>query len=221
VKWKPQESDHYDMVPPEKRLSWLYSIRPFIDQQPYFGNPTKPWDDDENLHLEGFLGSMEPNDDSGEWIPMGIQNIFECPLSTSETPRDPYRPNVCHFIGIAGSYPRAAFDMLGSSGIGMFGYDRETRLEDIKDGASSTLMVVESACDNGMWTAGGKATVRGLEDPTRMPYGGKEGPFRNAHSQSINALFADVSVRTLSRDLNPRVFEAMATIADGDEVPGF
>jgi prepilin-type processing-associated H-X9-DG protein len=129
--------------------------------------------------------------------------------------------NVCHYIGIAGNYPRAAFDILGFSGIGMFGYDRETRLEDIKDGASRTLMVVESAWDNGMWTVGGKATVRGLEDPARIPYGGKQGQFRNAHSESINALFADGSVRTLSRDLNSRAFEAMVTIADGDEVPDF
>ena len=34
-------------------------------------------------------------------------------------------------------------------------------------------MVAESTLNNGMWTAGGDATVRGLDNPDRMPFGGK------------------------------------------------
>jgi hypothetical protein len=103
----------------------------------------------------------------------------------------------------------------------MFGYDRPIHLEDITDGTGKTLLVVESTLNNGMWTAGGESTARGLANPNHTPYGGKKGQFRNEHSQSINVSFVNGSIRSLSADINPRVFEAMATIADGDLVPDF
>jgi hypothetical protein len=53
VKGEPRDNNPYDVIPAEKRLSWLYSIIPFVEQCPRFGNPAKPWDDHENLHLEG------------------------------------------------------------------------------------------------------------------------------------------------------------------------
>jgi len=213
VKGEPRDNNPYDVIPAEKRLSWLYSIVPYIDQQPHCGNPAKPWDDDENLHLEGQLFETK------EWIPLGHCKAFECP--SSAIPSDSYCPNISHYFGIAGSFPQAIIAPLGTAHIGMFGYDRPIRLEDIEDGAGTTLMVVESTLENGMWTAGGESTVRGLGNPNHIPYGGKKGQFRNEHSQSINVSFADGSIRSLSADINPRVFEAMATIADGDLVPDF
>ena len=213
VKGEPRDNNPYDVIPAEKRLSWLYSIIPFVEQCPRFGNPAKPWDDEENLHLEAQ--SRETN----EWFPEGNVRTFECPMSAQ--PSEPYRANIGHYIGIAGNFPQAIYAPFGTPHIGMFGYDRPIHLEDITDGTGRTLLVVESTLNNGMWTAGGESTVRGFKNPNHMPYGGKTGQFRNEHSQSINVSFVDGSIRSLSADINPKVFEAMATIADGDTVPDF
>jgi prepilin-type processing-associated H-X9-DG protein len=100
--------------------------------------------------------------------------------------------------------------------VGVFGYDRQTRFSDI-DGISTTMMVVETAHKNGAWTAGGFATVRGL-DPDGRVYIGKSGQFSSGHRHGSNALFADGSVRFLNDSTEPKLFEAMATIAGRESV---
>ena len=96
---------------------------------------------------------------------------------------------------------------------GFFGYDRRLARNDLKDGAATTLMLAE-AVDGGPWTAGGKATVRGLAADGR-PYLGKGGQFTSLH-RATNVAFADCSVRPLTAAVSPRVLEALATVAGGD-----
>jgi hypothetical protein len=103
---------------------------------------------------------------------------------------------------------------------GVFGYDRKSRHEDIKDGAATTLLLLETAWNNGPWTAGGPPTVRGL-DPTRLPYMGKNRQFGGTHRGLTGAAFADGSVHFLSESMAPEVFEALATIAGGEDVGRF
>ena len=101
---------------------------------------------------------------------------------------------------------------------GIFGYDRSARLTDLKDGAATTLLLAETGVGNGLWTAGGPATVRGL-DPASQPYIGRARQFGGLHSGGVNVAFADGAVRFLKDTIDPKVFEALSTIAGGEQLP--
>jgi prepilin-type processing-associated H-X9-DG protein len=146
----------------------------------------------------------------------------------------------CHFVGIAGvgkdigtvarSYPDAGFFGYDptppiKSGMALGGLFLGIGLENITDGAANTLAVVETATESGPWTAGGYATVRGL-DPSEPKYIGLGCEFGSNHPAGLwsgstgiaNAGFADGSVRQLSALIDKHLLEALATIAGGENV---
>jgi prepilin-type processing-associated H-X9-DG protein len=101
---------------------------------------------------------------------------------------------------------------------GIFGDDRTVALADVKDGLANTMMVAESSALSGPWFAGGRHTVRGL-DPTRQPYIGFGRQFGGIHvAEGANVLMADGSVRFIKDSIDPKVFEAMSTMAGGEMV---
>jgi hypothetical protein len=118
---------------------------------------------------------------------------------------------------------------LADSKSGFFGYDRQISRGDIRDGLATTLAVAE-AVDGGPWSAGGRATVRGLAAGER-PYLGEGGQFAGVHrggdlfpfSQPVvtNVLFADGRVCPLTAAVSPQVLEALATIAGNERVSPF
>jgi prepilin-type processing-associated H-X9-DG protein len=101
---------------------------------------------------------------------------------------------------------------------GVFGYDRQTTLADIKDGASSTMLIAETAQTSGSWFQGGPATVRGL-DPAQQPYIGPARQFGGLHAGGAYIVMADGSVRWISESTSATVFEALSTIAGGENLP--
>ena len=123
-----------------------------------------------------------------------------------------------HYVGIAGVGKDAPTLPKTSKRAGMFGYNRKTRFRDITDGLSNTMMVSEASKDFGPWGAGGKPTIRAL---TKKPYingpDGIGGPFQGG----CNVLFGDGSVRFISKDIDPKVFEAISTMAGGEVVGAF
>jgi prepilin-type processing-associated H-X9-DG protein len=132
------------------------------------------------------------------------------------------------YVGVAGVGTDAPSLPAGHRNAGVFGYDRRTALADVKDGTSNTLLILESARDNGPWARGGPATLRGL-DRTDSPYLGTGRPFGGTHfaenilfwrgrSTGCNAAMADGSVRFLQEAIAPRVLEALATIAGGEKI---
>jgi prepilin-type processing-associated H-X9-DG protein len=100
----------------------------------------------------------------------------------------------------------------------MFGYDRVTRPQDVERGLSNTMMVIETRQGLGPWTAGGPATIRGV-DPATKPYIGPGLPWGGYHRGGTYVLFADGSVRFIKDTVEPRTFEMISTIA-GYEVGG-
>jgi prepilin-type processing-associated H-X9-DG protein len=84
-------------------------------------------------------------------------------------------------------------------------------------GTETTIMLVESL-DGGPWTAGGRATVRGLE---QSPYFGSTGQFGSNHSNGANVVMADASVRFFTPSMSPQVIEAMAALAGDKNVARF
>ena len=135
-------------------------------------------------------------------------------------------PALTHYVGVAGLGRDAATLPATDRKAGFFGYDRAIGPRDIKDGTSNTLMVIETSADNGPWAAGGRATVRGA-DPDEAPYVGKGRPFGTVHyaprfvgtGQALaNAVLADGSFRCLPESTSARTFEAVTTIAGGEEI---
>ena len=126
-----------------------------------------------------------------------------------------------HFVGVAGVGEDAADLPAGDPRAGVFGNSRPTRLEDIHDGASNTLMVLGVTSELGSWAAGGTATVRPL---TREPYVNGPDGFGTGLTDRMMVLKADGSVAEMSATTDPRIFRRMAAIADGlpldPKIPG-
>ena len=212
-------------LPPDKRLSWLTEIWPSFMN----GGVTerldrkKAWDAQENCPPYWSVRvSHDPYESRTEL--MGEVSVLSCPANLGQY--DPLMPGSTHYIGMAGVGDDAATLPLPHPRAGFFGYDRKIRARDIVDGLSTTMAVAE-VLDGGPWTAGGKATIRGLE-ASDVPYLGEGGQFASLHRKSdtfalslpivTNVLFADGSVRPVTSSVSPRVVEALATIAGGEEV---
>jgi prepilin-type processing-associated H-X9-DG protein len=123
-----------------------------------------------------------------------------------------------HYVGIAGVGKGAELLALPSQRAGVFGYNRITRIRDITDGTANTMMITEASKNFGPWGAGGNVTIRAL---TKKPYingpDGIGGPFNGG----CNVLFADGSVRFISKNINPKIFESLSTIQGGEVIGGF
>jgi prepilin-type processing-associated H-X9-DG protein len=195
---------------PEKRLSWMVILLPYLEQENLWLRVDKEqkWDSAENAFLAGTQ-----------------LKTLVCP-STSLGPSSPASA-LTTYIGLAGVGADAATLPLKDKRAGMFGYDREVRPLDVKDGTSSTILIMETSTDLGPWAAGGTSTVRGL-DPAQQPYLGLDGQFGLKHRTDTffrtnpvgsNIGFADGSVRYVQASVSSQTLEALATIA-GDDKPG-
>lgn len=207
-----------ETLPPERRLSWVVLILPWTDYfqglQIFFA-PDRPWDSRENLWPRGIscpVGGPETEIASMELPGLGMGR---CPARADAASRP---RSWISYVGIAGVGTDAATLPRTDRRAGVFGYDRSAHTGDITDGVSETLLLAETTLDNGPWTAGGPATVRGL-DPGRQPYVGQGRQFGGLHRGGVNAVFADGSVRFLSESIDPKVFEALSTVAGGEDLP--
>jgi prepilin-type processing-associated H-X9-DG protein len=209
--WLPAGTMPNKALPPERRLSWLVAIMPFIDQIGLVIDRTRGWDDETNRVPAGrYLDTDE------RWVeePLGQVRAMSCPANT--TTAGPGAPGLTHYVGVAGLGVDAPTRPLDYPGNGIFGHDRRTNLGRIADGAAHTLMLIETTWDNGPWTAGGFPTVRGL-DPAAGPYLGPGGQFASNHGVT-NVAFADGSVRGLGESVSREVLEAWTTVAGGERV---
>jgi hypothetical protein len=214
-------------LPPDKRLSWLIDAF-MVSGYEFLFDKAKAWDAAENCPPR-WLHPPERTDGYGpdHWPPLeegpvGEFKPYLCPANPARN--GPDLPSPTHYVGIAGLGESAAELPLSDPRAGFFGYDRRPTTKDIKDGLSNTLLAAE-VLDGGPWSAGGRATVRGLS-ANGPPYLGPHGQFASLHGGGFlrngpagtNALFADASVRPLTDSVSPKVFEALATIAGGEEV---
>ena len=187
-----------ETLPVERRLSWMTAISSSFDYADLHNmfDRTMPWDSPVNSRCAT--------------VPC---RVLQCP---SVRGRMPYGPT--QFVGITGIGRDSPWLPTGHPRAGVFGFDRVTRFRDMKDGAGTTLLIVETAELNGNWTAGGDAAVRPV-DPARRPYIGQGRPFGGLHRAGVNACFADGSVRFLGESIDPKVFEALSTVAGSETLP--
>ncbi|WP_074305421.1 DUF1559 domain-containing protein [Singulisphaera sp. GP187] len=207
-----------DRLVPERRLSWVILILNWTDYYQsisFLFDPDLPWDSETNILPQvqvsppGEPRSVEPSTEP-PWFPI------RCPAHLSRV--KPGMPEPLVYVGIAGLGTDAPNLPIGHPRAGIFGYNRQTRTADLKDGASSTMMLAETTAQVGPWTAGGPSSVRGL-DPNRRPYLGRGRQFGGTHRGGAMIAMADGSVHFLRDSIAPSVFEAPSTVAGGESLP--
>jgi hypothetical protein len=109
---------------------------------------------------------------------------------------------------------------IGHPRAGIFGQDRKTRREDIRDGVSNTMLLAGAEEHLGSW-ADGATSYRAF---TREPYIHGPDGFGTGQPKSMFVLMADGSVKEISSDIDPTVVRRMAAMNDGlpldPQVPG-
>ena len=188
-------------LPPERRLSWYAAILPHLDCQGLYDalDKTQPWDAQVNqIAARARISELRCPD-------------FAAAYTGTPAPTP--------FIGIAGVGTDAPSLSKSDPRAGVYGYDRQTTIADIKDGAANTMLIAESGRAKGPWLQGATATIRGL-DPANQPYVGQGCQFGGLHADGrANVAFADGSVRVVTKTVAPELFEALSTIAGGEEAP--
>jgi hypothetical protein len=195
--------------PANQRVSFLREMLPYLGDDRYFTLKDsfaleKSWRDPDNLAIGRILVPYFLNPSAGNYY-VKEKDINE-PLAAT------------HFVGMAGVGPDAAYLPKSDPRAGIFGYNRQTSLEDIKDGLSNTIFMIEAdKALVGPWIAGGGATVRGTSNAgndvgrpggfSSPDFGGKKG---------VWVLMADGSARYLTKDISPDVFKALCTMAGSD-----
>jgi hypothetical protein len=117
-----------------------------------------------------------------------------------------------HFAGVSGVGPDAAELPADHPRAGVFGTQRITQREHIRDGLTNTLLVVGVRESLGSWAAPGFATVRSFH---REPHINGPDGIGTGEPDGMFALLADGSVRFLSSQTDPVILRRMAAMADG------
>ena len=186
-------------IPIERRLGWGVAILPYIDEVDYL--PDRGKTQEEASHLA--------------WDDPVFTDLIAKPPGIARCPSSPL--GAVSYVAIAGLGTDAPSLFKWDKRAGIFGDDRRVAPSDVKDGTSTTMMLVESDSIPGPWFVGGRHTVRGL-DPARTPYIGPNRQFGGRHKGGANVLFADGSVRFVTDSIDPKVFEALSTMAGGEKV---
>ncbi|HLJ11348.1 MAG TPA: DUF1559 domain-containing protein [Planctomycetaceae bacterium] len=196
----PAGTHENEKLKPEKRLSWQVDLLPFVDQAPVYNQIdfVKAWDEPPNEELLKLRITVFQN-------PGGADD----PLA---------KFGMTHYVGIAGLGKDGPLLDVDDKKAGFFGYNRVTRIHDVTDGTSFTIAVSEANKDLGPWGAGGLGTIRSL---TKEPYvNGPDGLGGIFHG-GMHVLMVDGSVRFISEKIDPRVLEALSTIAGEEPIGDF
>lgn len=174
-----------------------------------------------------------------------VINVYRCPsydgFTYSQEPK---------YVALSPRYAIRNYASLGSTNVGNLWQTPDgaiypsstTRLADIKDGTSNTILIAETREQNAaVWIDGGTAAVTAhrYDDSNAPSYAGAEiainyNPYYPANGQGIDSLFGpssrhtggathllgDGSVRFLSQNISVIVYDAMTTIAGGERVDG-
>jgi hypothetical protein len=178
-------------VPPEKRLSWLVDLMPYVEQDNIYNRIDKEqsWDAEENR----FAALL-----SLKWV--------RCPGYPEGPPTSTLWPS--HYVGIAGIEDDATSVPSGEHRAGFFGYDRVLSKKDLVRGESETAVVVETCVAQGGWTAAGPPTVRGFNH-SRSHFGGN-------HRGGCQIVMADGSVRLIQSTISEIEWRKLVVLTADD-----
>ena len=195
---------------PKQRISWFAELLPYLgSEQAFLSNGIdreKSWNDPANLAAAATLVPqfLNPNYPPHTWW-VRYPTIMQPTAAT-------------HYVGIAGigadAAEYSANDPATAKKLGVFGYDRTTRVQDITDGVSNTILMAQvPPTYKRPWMAGGGSTVEGvLEKDSVRPFvspqpDGKRGTL---------VVMADGSVRFVAENVKDEIFKALCTIKGGE-----
>ncbi|HEY7426925.1 MAG TPA: DUF1559 domain-containing protein [Gemmataceae bacterium] len=200
---------------PDQRLSWMVQLLPYFSNGAFSNLRTendKSWNESENLLtamtvIPQFLAPLPPDKPFSYFVQ--YPGLKGAPLAAT------------HFVGVAGvgldAAEYRADDAAKSKLRGIFGYDRETKPAEIKDGLAQTILLIQvPPTPHAPWIAGGGSTVRGVSTDSDCvqpfvcaEHEGKRGTF---------AIMADGKVRFIPATIDPKTFQALCTIAGGEKI---
>jgi hypothetical protein len=196
---------------PNERVSWMRELLAYLPGQEDLAqriDPKKSWKDKENLPAAMTLlpQLIDPASPQGSWW--------------VRVPGMPVEVATTQFVGVAGIGLDAADYKLDDPAvekkIGIFGYDRQTKLSDIKDKPSETIALIQVPTKfKRFWLAGGGSTVVGVPETRSIE------PFVTAQpngKRGALAIMADGQVRFIPETISDANFKAMCTIKGGDDV---
>jgi prepilin-type N-terminal cleavage/methylation domain-containing protein/prepilin-type processing-associated H-X9-DG protein len=219
--WYPYTAPNYLQGQPavgaDQHAGWAFQILPFMEG--------------DNV----WKGGQATKDVDRALVAIGTPNpLFFCP-SRREPQTITYKDNYLPPLN-GGPVNHALCDYAASNkeGTGIVKQFKPTRIADISDGTSQTLLVAEKRMnlaflgskqtdDNQGYTAGWNLdTVRHTNRPPAQDYsapvGDGLGMFGSSHPGRFNALFADGSVRPISYSIDRTTFSLLGNKSDGQVI---
>jgi hypothetical protein len=190
-------------LPPEKRLSWIAGLLPYLASDSADGKPFEALDE----RIDRRAAWDAPSNQQALDTPFPA---FLCPANPDYNPRQ--RPGRTSYVGLSGIGPDAAALPKTSPRAGILGYERTVTPDDLAAGSSYTMFATETAKDNGAWLAAGFATLREI-NPRQEHLIGPGRPFGGLHRGGLYVLWADGSARWLADAVPPDDFRAQCTLA--------
>jgi uncharacterized protein (TIGR03067 family) len=200
--------------PPEQRASFFVDLLPFLGKSGLRNKVQEKkyaWYDKENLPA------------AQEWVPEFLVAYYP---QTSWRAFNPMAENVVlgatNYVGLAGlGLDAGRYDPTNpehAKKVGMVGYEWGSRVEDVTDGLSNTIYLIQVRPGlQRPWIAGGGATVMAVDDKTANPLE----DFAHTtpdNKRGTTVLMGDGSVRWVNDTIDPAVFKAMVTRAGGEKI---
>ena len=184
------------MFGPETRLSWIAELLPYLGHSDWKLDFANNWKSAENQRV-----TQRP-------LPEAVNPALGPAVAAGDYP-------VTHYVGAAGVGEDAAGLPPDDPRAGVFGYERQTRPQDLARGGANTIAIlgVQERC--GPWAQGGGATVRAL---TQQPYVNGPDGFGSGQAGGMVVGMADGSARFISKDVAPEIMEQLVTVRSGDKV---
>jgi hypothetical protein len=195
-----------DFRHPDERVSWMAALLPYLPEADFRAvkvDPSREWFKDDNLTA---AQTVVPH-----YVVRGKDTAFR---TTLETQTGEF--GVTHFLGMAGVGRNAARyardDKDVADKIGIFGYDRVTKVADIpKDRLGKVIAVIQVPPEyRAPWLSGGGATIRGVADD-KTAVQEFVSTVRNGERGTF-AIMADGKVRFIRATIDPRLFRSMCVI---------
>jgi hypothetical protein len=197
---------------PDKRVGWIVELLPYFSNGDYVSfaklvDKGKSWSDPKNHQVARIF------------IP---DLLYATPVEGASVSSDANQLGITNFIGVSGVGFASGEYSADNKKSGIFGYERITKIEDIKDGPANTIaLLLIKQNKNHPWIAGGGASIAGIsEGPDALaPFLVLEKTNRNKEKEFTGiAIMADGKIREISNKISPEIFRAMCTIDGGEKI---